>query len=52
MNVNQDVKTDIATHPNSLAAKASMVSQFNEEQGEIMDDGEIVQPKTKRKYKK
>lgn len=52
MNVNQDVKTDIAAHPNSLAAKASMVSQFNEEQGEIMDDGEIVQPKTKRKYKK
>ncbi|MCQ2512121.1 MAG: YidC/Oxa1 family membrane protein insertase [Lachnospiraceae bacterium] len=52
VNVNQEVKTDINAHPNSLAAKASMVSQFNKEQGEVIEDGEIVQEKTKRKYKK
>ena len=43
-----------APAPNSLAAKAAMVAQYNQEHGDLLDDNEVVTPSgtKRRKYKK
>ena len=54
MSVGAEDAKKAAPAPNSLAAKAGLVAQYNQEHGELLDDNEVMTPSgtKRRKYKK
>ena len=54
MNVGADDAKKAAPAPNSLAAKAGLVAQYNQEHGDQLDENEVMTPSgtKRRKYKK